>query len=114
MTSELSNQFFVIFFATVLTTRFFIYFFPISSPTIGKFRLHHYMYGIAVALLGITFNSIVIYAIGLGLFVDELTYLLMRGKTHTDNYSVKSILGTALLCLGVYLLKDQLILAATW
>ncbi len=40
------NVFFLVFLATVLVTRIYLYFWPIPSPTIRGFRLHHYMYGI--------------------------------------------------------------------
>lgn len=102
----MEDQFLIVFILTVLITRFSVYFFPVSSPTIGKFRIHHYMYGIVGIVAGIFLHSWIVYAIGLGLFVDELTYLLIRGKTHADNYSVKSIVGTVLFCIAVFLLRS--------
>ena len=104
------NYFFIIFLLTVLCTRVFVFLFPISAPTIGKFRVHHWMYGIVGILFGLIIHSVIIYAIGLGLFVDELAYLLMRGKTHEDNYSKISLLGTAVFVIIVFLFKNYLIL----
>ena len=68
------------------------------------------MYGIVGILFGLIIHSVIIYAIGLGLFVDELAYLLMRGKTHEDNYSKISLLGTAVFVIIVFLFKNYLIL----
>jgi hypothetical protein len=68
------------------------------------------MYGIVIGLLGIVAGSIIIYGIGFGLFIDELTYLLMRGKTHEDNYSKSSLIGTIILLMLMYLFRDYLIL----
>ena len=98
----MSNYFFLIFLATVVITRIFIFIYPIPAPTFGKFRIPHYMYGLVGIFTGLAFHSILIYAIGLGLFIDELTYLLMRGKNHKDNYSTISLLGTLFFVIIVF------------
>ena len=104
-----ADQFFLIFLCTILITRIFLFYKPISSPTIGNFRMHHYMYGIAAIIIGLIMNSIVIYAIGLGLFIDELTYLLIKGKTHADNYSAKSLIGTLFFIVIICVLRNHLV-----
>lgn len=104
------NNFFIIFILTVIITRVLVFLFPISSPTFGKFRIHHYMYGIFGIILGLFFQSLIIYAVGWGLFIDELTYLLMRGKTHKDNYSKISLTGTLLFIVIILIFKDYLVL----
>ncbi len=105
----MSNYFFPIFLATIIITRVFIFVYPIPAPTFGKFRTHHYMYGLVCILVGLFFHSIMIYAIGLGLFVDELTYLLMRGKNHKDNYSKISLLGTLFFVIIVFIFEKYLL-----
>ena len=105
----MATEFFLIFLATVLVTRIFVYLFPIPAPTVNDFRMHHWMFGLLGVIVGVMFHSLFIYAVGLGLFVDELTYLLIRGKTHKDNYSKKSILGTIAFILLVFILKDYLV-----
>lgn len=105
----MTNQFFLIFLATIVIVRIFVYLFPIPAPTIGKFRTHHYMFGIAGMIAGFFTGSIVLYAIGLGLFVDELTYLLIGGRTHEDNYSKISLLGTLFFVAVVFVLRGYLI-----
>lgn len=102
------NGFFTIFLLTILTTRIFLFYRPTPAPTIGGFRTHHWMYGLVGIFLGIILNSVVIYAIGLGLFIDELTYLLIRGKTHKDNYSAYSIIGTMVFIILVFFLRNVL------
>jgi hypothetical protein len=101
-----SNAFFLIFFLTILLTRTFLFFKPIASPTIANFRLHHYMYGLLGILIGLYAKSIFIYAFGLGLFIDELTFLIIKGKNHTDNYSYKSILGTLFFIIIIFIFRD--------
>ena len=106
---ENSLYFYLVFFITVLITRIFLYYKPTPSPTIKGFRMHHYMYGLVLAPLGILISSITIYAVGLGLFIDELGYLLIKGKNHQDNYSKKSLLLLAIFVILTYIFKEQLL-----
>lgn len=66
------------------------------------------MYGGVLVAISLVFANSVLYSIGLGLLVDEATYLLIRGKTHEDNYSVRSLVGTAVLVLLVYIFREEL------
>ena len=106
---ETSQMFFTIFLATILIARIFLFVCPTPGPTIFGFRVHHYVYGLIILIIGYLFNSIILCAIGLGLFIDELTFLLSRGKTHEDNYSKMSLLGTACFVILVFVIKDYLI-----
>ena len=106
----MTSYFFIVFIFTVILTRVVLYIRPTPSPTIRGFRVHHYMYGIAGVALALLIHSITLYAVGLGLFVDELTYLLIRGKDHKDNYSRTSLLGTALCVLIVFLTQGYLLI----
>src|SRR3989344_1058141 len=106
----MSEEFFVIFITTVILIRLFLWFQPTPSPTVGGLRLHHWMFGAIVVPIALLFGSIPLYAASLGLFVDELTYLLIGGKTHEDNYSKISLLGTLFFIVLVFLLKNYLLI----
>jgi len=106
---EPSYTFFLIFIITVVVTRVFLYFKPIASPVIKGFRLHHYMYGLILSVLGIVLGSVTIFAIGIGLFVDELGFLLIGGKTHKENYSKLSLILLCTFVILVYIFKSQLL-----
>ena len=107
---EIANQFFIIFLVTIILVHLILFLKPIPGPIIKGFRIHHYMYGIIAIPISLIFSSIPLYAVGMGLFIDELTYLLIGGKTHQDNYSKKSLLGTMIFILAVFLLKEYLII----
>lgn len=102
-----SDFFGLVFVLTVAITRLGLWLRPTSSPTIKGFRLHHYMYGLALIPVGLA-THIGIYAVGMGLFIDELTYLCTKGKNHADNYSKLSLVGTAVLTTLVVLFRDAL------
>lgn len=67
------------------------------------------MYGLLCILFSLVIHSLILYAIGLGLFVDELSYLLLKGKNHKDNYSPVSLAGTLIFIILVYIFRTQII-----
>ncbi len=67
------------------------------------------MYGIVAMLIGFFIKSIIIFAFGCGLFIDEVTYILIQGETHADNYSFKSILGTIILIIIVFIFRNLIV-----
>jgi hypothetical protein len=93
---------------SVSVTRLVLYLFPVSSPTILGFRIHHYMYGILAVALGLASRNLLVYSVGIGLSIDEATYLLMRGKSHRDNYSAISLIGTGVLLVVTFLARNAL------
>jgi len=100
--------FFSIFISTILITRVFLYLKPTPAPTIKGFRIHHYMYGLILILFGVMLSNIFVYAVGWGLFIDELPFLALGGKTHQDNYSPRSLLGVLILAIMVMLFRNYL------
>lgn len=115
------EYFFLIFFLTVLIVRVLLYIAvdiihyikPTEGLVIKGFRIHHYMVGIVLMPIGYLLINITIYAIGFGLFIDELTYILIKGKDHKDNYSIISLIGTAIFVILIYFLKEKLIFWAS-
>lgn len=105
----MAMQFFLIFLGTILITRIFLFLKPVPAPTISDFRIHHYMYGLLAIIISLFLHSLILYAIGLGLFVDELTYLAVGGKTHADNYSTLSLCGTALLIIIFFIFRGWIV-----
>ena len=67
------------------------------------------MIGIILAVMGFLFSDIVVYGIGFGLFVDELPYLIIRGKNHQDNYSLNSLADLLVCIILVYIFRDHLV-----
>jgi hypothetical protein len=72
------------------------------------------MYGIALVAISLIASNRVLFAIGLGLFVDELTFLLIKGRTHKDNYSAKSLVGTIVFMMLAYFFREQLFGSSLW
>ena len=104
-----ANLFIIVFLITLITIRIAVYLKPIPSPTSKGFRMHHYMYGIVLIPISILTNSIILFGIGTALFFDELTFLLIGGKTHKDNYSATSIMGTIGFAIILFIFRDFLL-----
>lgn len=101
-------DFFLVFLGTVLVVRLFLYLHPTPSPTLFHLRTHHYMTGALLGIIGLYSKNLFVFAVGLGLFVDELTYLLMGGRTQHDNYSTVSLAGTVIFVIVVFFLRDNI------
>ncbi len=86
-----ANYFFLIFLGTIIVTRLFLLFNPIASPTLKGVRTHHYMYGIIIVIIGIFLKESIVYAIGLGLIVDQLPYLITEREPFGDSRFNKDI-----------------------
>lgn len=68
------------------------------------------MYGVILLAIGLAFSNIFIYAVGIGLFVDEVGYLIIGGKTHKGYYSKTSLFISGSLAILVYFFREQIIL----
>ena len=109
---ETSNYFFLIFLTTIVLTRLWLFIKPISSPTIKGFKLHHYMYGLVNIVISFFISNITLYAVGFGLFIDEIIFLIPNPSKpfHYKEYnSIKGRLGTLFFIILVYILKSILI-----
>lgn len=97
------------FAGTIAITRMLLFIRPVPSPVIRGFRLHHYMYGMAGILLSLPSNLLPLYAVSIGLFADELTFVLMGGQEHREDYPTKvSLAGTVCVIALVFLLRDYI------
>lgn len=103
-----ADLFFGLFLSTVVVTRLWLWCLPMPGPTFLGVRIHHYIFGLALIATAVGIQSLFLFAVGFGLFVDEATYLLIRGRTHADNYSIPSLGGTAVLVVFVYFCRGAL------
>ena len=79
------DYFFLFFLGTIAVTRLLLLS-KKGSPTIKGFRLRHYMYGLILIMSAFIFDNLTVYAIGLGLFVDELPLILVKGPGHREEH----------------------------
>ena len=104
------SKFFLIFLLTLIITRVFCLKTRIPSPTISGFRTHHYMTGLLLIVLSFYFSNLVIFAIGFGLFVDQMPLFIFWRKWKWEDYiSTWSYVGLIFITIIVYLFQDYLI-----
>lgn len=107
------KYFAIIFTVTIFFTRFWIYFMKMlfknkyfhSAPTIKGIKLHHYMYGILIVIIGIILKMDWVISIGAALFIDEFVLLLKHGNNfHWKEYwSSDSIIWTLIIIFIVWI-----------
>lgn len=109
----LHDKFFLFTLITIIITRIFVYIFNKPSPTIKNFRIHHWMYGLifTIILFCITpfYKNIYLLGISIGIFLDEIGFILIKGKTHEDNYSPESFIIILFFVLLLFFFREQII-----
>lgn len=89
----LYDKYFLCTLLTIFITRIWVYSFNKSSTTIKNFRTHHWMHGLLVTIILFCisgfYTNIYLLSISMGIFLDKIGFIIIRGKTHEDNYSPK-------------------------
>lgn len=107
------DKYFLFTLTTIILTRVLVYLFNKPSPTIGNFRTHHWMYGLlcTIILFAISsfYTNIYLLAISTGVFLDEIGFIIIRGKTHEDNYNPKSFMILMFFILLLFIFRENII-----
>ena len=111
-------MFIELFIITIVIIRFGVWLVPEVDMKIGPLVIHHYVFGLL--LVGLTlflslvfgFNQYLGYvlAIGLGLFIDELGFIMIGGKKDKEYWSWQAIsisLAAAATSMALYLYLIQ-------
>jgi len=72
--------------------------------------MHHWMSGLIIAPVGLFLGITFLYTVGVALFIDELTYLILGGKNYKDYFSKESLLGTFVFVVLVFLLREYVVI----
>lgn len=109
----LYDKFFLLTLITIILTRILVYIFNKPSPTIRNFRTHHWMYGLlfTIILFCISgfYKNVYLLSISMGIFLDEIGFIIIRGKTHEDNYSPKSFMILMFFVLLLFIFREEII-----
>jgi len=109
----LYDKYFLFTMMTIILTRVWVYLFPKSSPTIKNFRTHHWMYGllgtIILFLISNLYTNIYLLSISMGIFLDEIGFIVIRGKTHEDNYSPQSFMILMLFIVLLFMFRETIV-----
>ncbi len=110
---SLYDKFFLLTFITILITRVMVYIFNKPSPTIKSFRTHHWMFGLFFTIILFCISSfytnIYLLSISMGIFLDEIGFIIIRGKTHEDNYSPKSFMILIFFIILLFIFRENII-----
>lgn len=109
----LYDKYFLLTFITILITRAVVYIFNKPSPTIKSFRTYHWMFGLFFTIILFCISSfytnIYLLSISMGIFLDEIGFIIIRGKTHEDNYSPKSFMILIFFIILLFIFRENII-----
>jgi len=109
----LYDKFFLCNFITIIITRIFVYLINKPSPTIKNFRTHHWMFGLAFTIILFCISSfytnIYLLSISIGIFLDEIGFIMINGQTHEDNYSPKSFMILMIFILLLFIFRANIV-----
>lgn len=109
----LYDIYFLITMITIVITRILVYIFNKPSPTIKNFRTHHWMFGFIFILILFCISSfytnIYLLSISTGIFLDEIGFIILKGKTHEDNYSPESFMILLFFILLLFLFRENIV-----
>lgn len=109
----LYDKYFLFTTLTIIITRVLVYIFNKPSPTIKNFRTHHWMFGLVFTIILFCisgfYTNIYLLAISMGIFLDEIGFVIIRGKTHEDNYSPKSFMILIFFILLLFIFRENII-----
>ena len=105
--------FFLVFFLTILTIRFFVFLFPAKKMIISGTLIHHFWIGLALVLIallirGFEFNWI-LFSVGLAFVADELVYMLLGAGPFSNYWNIYSLAGVILNSAIVFILRNRII-----
>lgn len=107
------DKYFLFTTATIIITRVLVYVFNKSSPTIKNFRTHHWMFGLVFTIMLFCisrfYTNIYLLSISTGIFLDEIGFIILKGKTHEDNYSPKSFMILMFFILLLFIFRENIV-----
>ena len=107
------DRYYLFTMITIILTRILVYLFNKPSPTIKNFRTHHWMYGLLFTIILFCISSyytnIFLLSISMGIFLDEIGFIIIRGKNHEDNYSPKSFIILMFFILILFIFRENIV-----
>ncbi len=108
-------MFSVILLLTIVVVRLILHFTRIKSPTIKGYRMHHFHYGILMMVVGTILQSVPLFSIGYGFYVDEKPCIFHYGsnfgyKEYSSLKSIKSVFIYCLFSVIIFCMMDTIIL----
>jgi len=98
---------------TIIITRVVVYIFNKPSPTIKNFRTHHWMFGLGFTIvlfcLSSFYTNIYLLSVSMGIFLDEIGFIILKGKTHEDNYSPQSFMILMFFILLLFIFRENIV-----
>jgi len=103
-------QFFLIFLGTIIVTRLVLLPQRILYPRIFGYHVHHFVYGIVLVVIALFLSNLFLYAVGLGLFVDELPLVFTQKWSWYRYNSALCRIEDVAIIVAIFLLRSYILL----
>jgi VanZ family protein len=112
------NIFYLLFLATILAIRTWVFFFPQRKLIIDGTTIHHFWTGLLLALVAILLSrsctsctklSLILFSVGSGLVADESIYIALGGRTVSEYWAISSVIGAIVMAVVVFLARKKLV-----
>ena len=106
------NVLFLLMFVTILIVRLGVFFIPNVDVMVGEFIIHHFWFGILLMMIGWfvrkRYIGIVLFAMGLGLFIDEFVFMLFGAGGDVEYWGWFSVGCVGILIGFVFFLRGRI------
>jgi hypothetical protein len=108
------NLFYILLILTIIGTRLSVVLVPEVDLIVLGLIIHHFWFGIILAIIGLIIPKkydwikIIIYAIGFGLIIDQLIFMILGAGKDAQYWALPSLLGTIILALVILPLRKKI------
>ncbi|OGG61026.1 hypothetical protein A3C86_04180 [Candidatus Kaiserbacteria bacterium RIFCSPHIGHO2_02_FULL_49_16] len=108
------DLFFLAFFLTILAVRLSVVIVPEVDILFNNIIIHHFWFGLIIAGISFLFTkhtlcTLLLLAVGTGLMMDELIFVLLGAGHDKEYWSIPSLLGVFIGVLAAFLLRRKIV-----
>jgi len=110
------NLFYLIIILTILVMRISLFLLPPNTHVrVLGIVIHHFWFGILLIGIGLIipkkkeYIKIFAYAIGVGLIIDELIFMVLGAGTDRQYWALPSMLGMIIILLVIFPIREKII-----
>ena len=108
------NLFYLTLIITILVIRISIILVPEVDIKLFNIVIHHFWFGLVLIAIGLlipkqkTNLKLFIYAIGAGLVIDQLVFIILGAGQDKQYWGFPSLLGAIIIALGLFPIKQKI------
>ena len=108
------NLFYILLILTIISIRLGVFLIPEVDVSFIGLNIHHFWFGVIIVLIALIvpkkydWVKIVLYAIGLGLIVDQLVFMLLGAGKDAQYWALPSLFGAIIIALIILPFRQKI------